>query len=141
VPDALLVIEDEELLGAELARRFQRQGWRVERAADLAAARRALLREELDPLVVLSDMHLPDGNALDLLDEVRGQRPGGEWVFLTGVGTVPDSVRALRLGAYDFLEKPCDPERLDLVVAGPGRGSPRASGTTTARAPAGRSSR
>jgi len=52
---------------------------------------------------------------------VRGQRPGGEWVFLTGVGTVPDSVRALRLGAYDFLEKPCDPERLDLVVAGAGR--------------------
>jgi two-component system, NtrC family, response regulator AtoC len=44
-----------------------------------------------------------------------------EWLFLTGYGNVPDSVRALRLGAYDFLEKPCDLERLDLVVASAAR--------------------
>ena len=121
MPDALLVIEDEELLAAELVRRFERQGWRALRAPDLAGARRALLVDEVDPLVVLSDLHLPDGNALDLLEEVRGRRPGGEWVLLTGVGRVPDSVRALRLGAYDFLEKPCDADRLDLVVAGAAR--------------------
>ena len=40
-----------------------------------------------------------------------------EWLFLTGYGNAPDSVRALRLGAYDFLEKPCDLDRLDLLVA------------------------
>ena len=45
----------------------------------------------------------------------------GEWIFLTGFGTIADSVRALRLGAFDFLEKPCDPKRLDLVVAGAAR--------------------
>jgi len=116
--DTLLLIEDEAVLGTELARHFRRGGWEVAHVADLAAARRILLDDELGPLVVVSDMQLPDGNALDLLAEVRDRRGGGEWIFLTGYGSVADSVRALRLGAYDFLEKPCDEKRLDLVVAG-----------------------
>jgi DNA-binding NtrC family response regulator len=118
MPDTLLIIEDEELLGNELMRHFERSGWQVERAVDLANARRLLLEEAREPLVVLSDMSLPDGNALDLLEAVRDDGHGGEWIFLTGFGTVADSVRALRLGAYDFLEKPCEPSRLDLVVGG-----------------------
>jgi two-component system response regulator AtoC len=121
--ETLLLIEDEALLGAELSRHFRREGWDVVHHADLVGARRALLDDGLGPLVVLSDMNLPDGNSLDLLEEVRGHRQGGEWVFLTGYGTVTDSVRALRLGAYDFLEKPCDQKRLDLVVAGAARSS------------------
>ena len=119
--DTLLLIEDEELLGAELTRHFERGGWDVVRHANLADARRALVETGVMPLVVLADMSLPDGNALDLLEEVRRQQPAGEWIFLTGYGTVADSVRALRLGAFDFLEKPCDPQRLDLVVAGAAR--------------------
>ncbi len=119
--DTLLLIEDEALLGSELARHFRRGGWDVVLAPDLAAARRALLDDELAPLVVVSDMQLPDGSALDLLAEVRDRRGGGEWIFLTGYGSVADSVRALRLGAYDFLEKPCDEQRLDLIVAGAAR--------------------
>lgn len=119
--DTLLVIEDEDLLGNELVRHYRRDGWNVIRAANLAEARTALLTNGLEPLVVLSDMSLPDGNALDLLEQLRAQSTGGEWILLTGYGTVPDSVRALRCGAYDFLEKPCPMERLDLVVAGAGR--------------------
>jgi len=119
--DTLLLIEDEALLGAELARHFRREGWEVFHCEDLASARQVLLEDGLAPLVVLSDMSLPDGNALDLLEQIRDQQVGGEWLFLTGYGTVADSVRALRLGAYDFLEKPCDQKRLDLVVAGAAR--------------------
>jgi len=120
--DTLLVIEDEDLLGNELARHFRRQGWEVVRSRTLAEAERELLSEGLEPLVVLSDMSLPDGNALDLLENVRGRGgAGGEWVLLTGFGTIPDSVRALRLGAYEFLEKPCESERLDLVITGAAR--------------------
>ena len=59
----------------------------------------------------------PNGNALDFMDRMRPKAAFSEWLFLTGFGSVPDSVRALRLGAYDFIEKPCDLERLDLVVA------------------------
>lgn len=119
--DTLLLIEDEALLGTELARHFRRNGWEVELCANLADARRLLLDKELAPLVVLADMQLPDGNSLDLLAQTREHGHGGEWIFLTGFGSVADSVRALRLGAFDFLEKPCDEKRLDLVVTGAAR--------------------
>jgi two-component system response regulator AtoC len=120
--DTLLLIEDEALLRTELARHYRRLGWEVVPAETLRKAERSLLELGLEPLVVLSDMSLPDGNALDLLDKVRAKtKTGSEWIFLTGFGSVPDSVRALRLGAYDFLEKPCEQERLDLVVAGAAR--------------------
>ena len=119
--DTLLLIEDEPLLGNELTLHYRRDGWEVVTARTLAEARRVLLEQNLGPLVVLSDMSLPDGNALDFLEEVRRHAADGEWIFLTGYGGVADSVRALRLGAYDFLEKPCALERLDLVVVGAAR--------------------
>lgn len=119
--DTLLLIEDERLLGEELARHLDRKGWDVTLADNLGAARKLLLNDGLDPLVVLSDMNLPDGNALDLLEETHQKTRSVEWLFLTGFGTVAESVRALRLGAYDFLEKPCPMERLDLVIAAAGR--------------------
>jgi DNA-binding NtrC family response regulator len=117
----LLIIEDEPLLGSEVTRHYRRQGWDVELAPNLGKAREILVNRQFDPLLVLSDMNLPDGNALDLLEEVRNQLAYSEWLLLTGYGSVPDSVRALRLGAYEFLEKPCDLERLDLVVASAAR--------------------
>jgi DNA-binding NtrC family response regulator len=119
--DTLLIIEDEDLLSTELARHYEAQGWEVVRTGSIAEARDVLFTRTLAPLVILSDMALPDGNALDLLESARAQSVAGEWILLTAYGTVPDSVRALRLGAYDFLEKPCPHERLDLVVTGAAR--------------------
>lgn len=119
--ESLLIIEDEPLLGKELSRHYQRQSWNVELATSLQEAKTILFENELDPLVVLSDINLPDGNGLDLLEQVREQGGNFEWVFLTGFGDVPDSVRAIRLGAFDFLTKPCEQDRLDLVINGAAR--------------------
>ncbi|MDI1230330.1 MAG: sigma-54 dependent transcriptional regulator [Methylobacter sp.] len=151
--ETLLIIEDEKLLGSELSRHYRQSGWEVALATNLAEARELLLNKKIEPLLILSDMNLPDGNALDFMEKIKketgntddskdgkgttpgkgevGQRreqlpramPGAiaEWLFLTGYGNVPDSVRALRLGAYDFLEKPCDLDRLDLIVASAAR--------------------
>ncbi len=119
--DTLLVIEDEGLLRGELERHYRREGWEMETAATLESARALLVDRKLAPLVVVSDMSLPDGNALDLLEELRKGKDGSEWIFLTGYGSVPDSVRALHLGAFDFLEKPCELERLDVIVSGAAR--------------------
>jgi len=119
--ETLLVIEDEDLLANELVRHYRGSGWEAVRAATVESAKELLHGEGLGPLVVLSDMNLPDGNALDLLEWARHNAIGGEWILLTAYGTIPDSVRALRLGAYEFLEKPCPVERLDLVVAGAAR--------------------
>lgn len=114
--NSLLIIEDETLLGTELQRFYRRKGWEVEWVQTLAESERFLLKQHAEPLVVLSDMNLPDGNCLDMLDNIRQQGKDGEWVILTGYGSVPDSVRALRLGAFEFLEKPCAQDRLELVV-------------------------
>jgi len=121
VADTLLVIEDEKLLANELARHYRTSGWEVVLAETNEVAKRMLREKTIEPLVVLSDMNLPDGNALDVLDWARERSIAGEWILLTAYGTIPDSVRALRLGAYDFLEKPCPVERLDLVVTGAAR--------------------
>ncbi len=118
--DQVLIIEDERLLGEEMARHFRRNGLDVTLAPDLTAARKGLNGREGAPLVVLADMSLPDGNSLDLLEERRERREGNgeEWILLTGYGSVPDSVRALQLGAFDFLEKPCPLQRLDVILNG-----------------------
>lgn len=121
--DTLLIIEDEDLLARELARYFVRQGWDVHVSANLATARKLLDKLADEPMVVLADMSLPDGNSLDLLEEVRGRKIPAEWVIMSGYGTVPDTVRALRLGALDFVEKPCESERLSLVLNGARRGA------------------
>ena len=71
MPDSLLIIEDESLLGAELQRHFRREGWEVSWARSIAEAETLLFGESLAPLIVLSDMSLPDGNGLDLLESVR----------------------------------------------------------------------
>lgn len=118
---SLLIIEDEKLLGSELSRHYQQTGWEVVWATSLKIAEQLLFKEQLEPLVVLSDMNLPDGNSLDFMEANKNDMAVAEWLFLTGYGSVPDSVRALRLGAYDFLEKPCDLDRLDLVIASAAR--------------------
>ncbi|MGC9128585.1 MAG: sigma-54-dependent transcriptional regulator [Acidithiobacillus sp.] len=120
--DPLLIIEDEIFLGREMRRYFEKEGWEVHWVERIADAEQ-ILKEGLNPLVTLADLNLPDGNSLDLLEKTRERGGGGEWIFLTAYGSVPDSVRALRLGAYDFLEKPCEMERLDMVLRSAARGA------------------
>nr|WP_321442563.1 sigma-54 dependent transcriptional regulator [uncultured Cohaesibacter sp.] len=119
----IAIIEDEKLLGAELKRRFEREGWRVSLARTIADARHLLLELGLTPSIVLSDMNLPDGNGLDFLEEVRKAEGRGEWIFLSGYGTRRDIERATELGALDFLPKPLDYHKLDLTIAAASRGA------------------
>ncbi|MDD5755410.1 MAG: sigma 54-interacting transcriptional regulator, partial [Methylococcales bacterium] len=117
----LLIIEDEKLLGSELSRHYRQMGWEVVLVSTLREAKEFLISKTIEPLLILSDMNLPDGNALDFMETTKKQVSIAEWIFLTGFGNVPDSVRALRLGAYDFLEKPCDLDRLELVITSAAR--------------------
>ena len=119
--DNLLIIEDETLLGNELTRYLRKQNWETTLVRSLAEAEKNLTEQGVDPLVVLSDMNLPDGNALDFLEKFKNTANSTEWLFLTGYGSVADSVRAVRLGAYDFIEKPCDLKRLNMLIEGAAR--------------------
>jgi DNA-binding NtrC family response regulator len=116
MPETILIIEDEPLLGSELQLHYRKQGFEAIWVESCADARRKLKSRSVDPLMVLSDLNLPDGSGLDLLEENLPHTTACEWVFLTGYGDVPDSVRALQLGAFDFLTKPCPQEQLDMTV-------------------------
>ena len=69
--ETLLIIEDEKLLGSELSRHYRQLGWEVVLAKSLAEAKTLLLKNGIEPLVILSDMNLPDGNALDFMETIQ----------------------------------------------------------------------
>ena len=69
--ETMLIIEDEKLLGSELSRHYRKSGWEVVLAGTLAEARDLLQKKNLEPLLVLSDMNLPDGNALDFMEKIK----------------------------------------------------------------------
>lgn len=114
--DSLLIIDSHQVEAAAIASRLRDQGWDVELVSDLREARGRLVGQGFEPLVTLADCALPDGSALDLLSELRHEGRRGEWVLLTTSDGVPESVRALRLGACDCLERPCDLARLETVL-------------------------
>ena len=120
---SIAIIEDERLLGNELKRRFEREGWRVTLSPRIEDARRLFIELGFAPAIVLSDMNLPDGNGLDFLEEARAEKVQSEWIFLSGYGTRKDIERAADLGALDFLAKPLDFHKLDLTIATANRGA------------------
>jgi Response regulator containing CheY-like receiver, AAA-type ATPase, and DNA-binding domains len=69
--ETLLIIEDEKLLGSELSRHYRQLGWEVLLATNLAEAKELLLNKKIDPLLILSDMNLPDGHALDFMEKIK----------------------------------------------------------------------
>src|SRR5260221_498954 len=89
---------------------MQREPIMLRHAATLAAARAALL--VLRPAALLLDLELPDGSGLDLIETPRTAGLDCAAIVITGHGSVNVAVEAMRAGAYDFLVKPVDAERL-----------------------------
>jgi two-component system, NtrC family, response regulator AtoC len=121
--EELLIIEDDAVFGIDLKRHFEREGWRARLVRSLEEAEPFVMGGGYEGYVVLSDLHLPDGIALDLLERARAEGDRREWIFLTGLGEAPDAERAKRLGAFDFLTKPIDRDRLDRIVTAAARGA------------------
>ena len=110
----LLLVEDENLLRWALRTRLMRAGHTVDEAPTLAVAEELLRRSR--PEVVLLDVNLPDGNGLDFLASQREKLAESIVLVFTADGRVEDAVRAMKLGALDFLSKPVDQEELIRVV-------------------------
>ena len=110
----ILIVEDEKLLRWSLEKRLEKSGHRVDAAADLGEAAAHLARRQPD--VVLLDLSLPDGHGLDFFASHREQLEGAVVIVMTAVGEVEDAVRAMKLGALDFLTKPVDHEELTRLI-------------------------
>ncbi len=113
-PHALLV-EDEPAELEALARIVGAQGFTVATAGTMQEARR-LFKAHV-PGLILSDLVLPDGSGLDLLDEIRANWPA-EFILITGHASVDTAIQALRRGATDYVVKPIDPVHLERILAG-----------------------
>lgn len=107
---ALLVVDDDPLVIASLGQWLEISGFAVVTAMSVEAALAALKTHDFD--AVLTDMRMPGRDGLALLQALRQSHPGMPVVMLTGHGDVPLAVEVLKAGAFDFLTKPHDPDRL-----------------------------
>jgi two-component system, NtrC family, response regulator AtoC len=110
----LLLVEDEKLLRWALSEQLKRAGHTVHPAADLREAAKQL--ESHQPDVLLLDLSLPDGYGLDFYAEHKEQLDDTVVIVMTAVGQVEDAVRAMKLGAFDFLTKPVDQQELIELI-------------------------
>src|SRR3954466_2460864 len=84
-------------------------------AGDVAGAKKLLQSQSFD--LCLTDMRLPDGDGLDLLEWISVHCPGVPCAVITAHGNVESAVRALKLGAFDFVSKPLDLGVLRRIVS------------------------
>ncbi|MBL7803384.1 MAG: sigma-54-dependent Fis family transcriptional regulator [Saprospiraceae bacterium] len=106
----ILIIDDETGLRELLARMIRLEGFEVVQTGDLASAKRLLGKQSIE--IVLCDVKLPDGNGVDFVDTVKKEFPSIEILLLTAYGNIPDGVQAMRLGAFDYLVKGDDNNRI-----------------------------
>ena len=112
----LLLIDDETVLRQAVARTLELEGYTVLQAPDAYRALETLRDHADEVLVVLSDVKLPDGRGLDLLPRYKALAPLAEVVLMTAYGTIADGVRAMKLGAFDYLTKSDADEQIVVVV-------------------------
>ena len=106
----ILLVEDEELLRWALEKRLAKVGHSVDEAATLAEAADHLKYRQPD--LMLLDLALPDGHGLDFFEQHHSELESTVTIVMTAVGEVEDAVRAMKLGAFDFLSKPVDSTEL-----------------------------
>jgi DNA-binding NtrC family response regulator len=112
MPHAVL-IEDDETTRSALSQIVAHHGFTVASAGSLAEGRKLL--QDHPPGVIITDLHLPDGDGAELLREVE-ESSSTEVVLITGFATVNSAIDALRLGAFDYILKPVDVPHLKRVL-------------------------
>ena len=111
----ILVVDDETTIREALVARLDEDGFDAVGAASLADARAALLARRID--AVLLDIKLHDGDGLDLLEELRRDRPALPVIMATAFGDSVRAIRAMRLGAFEYVTKPFELDALLVTVA------------------------
>ncbi|MBK8141276.1 MAG: sigma-54-dependent Fis family transcriptional regulator [Chitinophagaceae bacterium] len=106
----ILIIDDEEKLRQLLKRIISLEGFDVSESGSLKEAVKLLYKESSD--VVLCDVKLPDGNGVDFVKESKIRYPATEFILLTAYGNIADGVQAMRNGAFDYITKGDDNDKI-----------------------------
>lgn len=110
----ILIIDDEKNIRLTLSTILEDEGYRTETAGNIALGLEKL--EEYDPDAVLLDVLLPDGNGIDALAQIKAQYPALPVIMISGNSNIADAVKAIKLGAFDFLEKPLSLPKVKIGV-------------------------
>jgi two-component system NtrC family response regulator len=111
----VLIIDDEEKLRALLARIIRLEGLTVQEAENIKTANKWLEKEDID--VILCDVKLPDGNGVEFVKEVKNRYPQPEVIVLTAYGNIADGVSAMKNGAFDYITKGDDNDKIIPLLA------------------------
>ncbi len=111
----ILVVDDEVQLRTLLSRMLELEGYEVCQAGDCRTALKQL--EFQSPDVVLCDVFLPDGNGVDLVSSVKKTALNVEIILLTAHGNIPDGVQAIKNGAFDYITKGDDNNKIIPLVS------------------------
>jgi DNA-binding NtrC family response regulator len=106
----ILIIDDEEKLRGLISRVIKLEGFEVLEAGDLKTGLKKL--DQSDVEVLLCDVKLPDGNGVDFVQTVREKYPLTEVILLTAYGNIPDGVQAIKNGAFDYITKGDDNNKI-----------------------------
>lgn len=110
----VLVVDDEEDIRELLELSLLRMGLACDAAGSVAEAREQLARRRYR--LCLTDMRLPDGDGLELVEYIQGHLPGLPVAVITAYGSIETAIRALKLGAFDFVTKPVELKALRELV-------------------------
>jgi len=111
----ILIVDDEKNIREGLGKALQLDGYDVVLAEDGNVALEAINNYEID--LVISDLKMPGMQGEELLKHITSAYPTIQVIILTGYGTIETAVNAMRAGAYDFLTKPVNLDRLSLLVS------------------------
>jgi two-component system, response regulator RegA len=111
---SLLILDDDKVFLARLARAMESRGYMVTQADSVAAGLAAVAHKP--PAYAVIDMRLTDGNGLDVISELKRVRPEARGIVLTGYGNIATAVTAVKMGAFDYLAKPADADEIDAAL-------------------------
>ncbi|MFQ6091409.1 MAG: sigma-54-dependent transcriptional regulator [bacterium] len=111
---SILVVDDEEVFRKRLGHLLRLEGYKVLLAKDGSEALETVERHDLN--LVLLDMKLPGIDGMDVLRKSKEMKPALPIIMITAFGKIRSAVEAIKLGAYDFIEKPTDLERILITV-------------------------
>jgi NtrC-family two-component system response regulator AlgB len=111
----VLVVDDEPVVVNSIRKTLARKSYRVEEAFSGREALERVTAESFD--LVLLDMRLPDANGLDLLADMKKQKPELRIVIVTGYASIDTAVEAIKRGANDYMPKPFTPDELSSIAS------------------------
>jgi DNA-binding NtrC family response regulator len=114
-PARVLIVDDEKVIRDSFNRVLLKEGYAVETVESGRLALERIDKESFD--IVLLDLKMPGLDGMETLRELKEKDPDLVPVMITGYPTLESAVAAVKLGAYDYLTKPCNPEELRIVVA------------------------